>query len=532
MNSRYDFRYSALNWIVVLGLLLQSAGLASPISANAQSSTEVFASGLWGPFGMAFDSAGYLYVANEGSGGDGDGVSRVAPDASVSTFATGLNGAAGVAFNRAGVLHVSDDTHAVFQVDSPGNLSLLVDPTVGLANPNAIAFDQADNLYVVSAGGFVSKFDAARALINLNLACGFNIPEAVTVAEDAGVLFISDRDGNIFQIDKETGDTTLYTLTYAFTEGGLARDSAGNLYLSAFNDGMVLRVDASDQAVTTCLSGLSQPRGLAFDSAGNLYVTSYDTGVIYRASGCGAAEPPPPAPPSNFTVEVTNDQLWGDQWSPNSTIPLTIDGGAPYTAPTDEWGHFHLNLRGQFDLYTGQMVTASDGVTTKTQTVAHLTVTTVDPNVDTVSGTATPGSEVEVDVWGSGPTRGTTAPDGSWLADFGALGVDIALGANGHAQQNDADGDATRVDWQVPHPRIGAWLYEVPGPGLEDYIESDGWPVGVPVTLTIDDPSNGPGVDYTETHIADPSLCCNPPAAVHFDLADVFPLHPPRRVPF
>jgi len=231
-------------------------------------------------------------------------------------------------------------------------------------------------------------------------------------------------------------------------------------------------------------------------------------------------------PPSNFTVEVTNDQVWGDQWSPNGTVTLTIDDSAPYTAPTDEWGHFHLNLGGQFDLYTGQMVTVSDGVTTKTQTVAHLTVTTVDPNVDTVSGTATPGSEVEVDVWGSGPMRVTTAPDGSWLADFGALGVDIALGANGHAQQNDADGDATRVDWQVPHPRIGAWLYEVPGPGLEDYIESDGWPVGVPVTLTIDDPSNGPGVDYTETHIADPSLCCNPPAAVHFDLADVFPLQP------
>ena len=168
-------------------------------------------------------------------------------------------------------------------------LSQQVCPTfwdIGLDNPNAITIDEHDNLYTVSCGGFISWFDPDGSLIDLALADGFDCPQSILVDDNAGVLFISDMGGNIFRIDKETGDTSLYIETFSFTEGGLAMDRQGNLYFSAYDDGLVLQILASDLSISTCLSGITTPRGLAFDSKGKLYVTSYTTDQIFRANGC------------------------------------------------------------------------------------------------------------------------------------------------------------------------------------------------------------------------------------------------------
>jgi serine/threonine-protein kinase len=213
-------------------------------------------------------------------------VSKVTKDGQVSTFAIGFEGAAGLAFNSAGILHVSDDSNQVYRVSESGDLSLFVDWTMGLGNPNAIAFDADDNLYVVSCAGNVSQFDPEGNLMAFELAGGFDCPQAIVVDDPAGVLYVSDGDGTVFQIDKVTGGTSVYAETYAYTEGGLVQDEQGDLYLSAYGDGLVLRVDATDQTVSTCLSGITTARGLLFDGRGRLYVTAYHPGEIYRASGC------------------------------------------------------------------------------------------------------------------------------------------------------------------------------------------------------------------------------------------------------
>jgi streptogramin lyase len=292
MDLEFHFRLgdTALTCESTQGMLIGEIYDGIPIegsdSVRMIGELDLFASGLWGPFGMAFDESGDLFVANEGSGGGGTGVSRITSKGEVSTFATGLNGPAGVAFNSEGVLHVSDDTDRVFHVSDTGELDVFVDWDVGLSNPNAIAIDKHDNLYTVSCGGFVSWFDPDGSLIDLTLADGFDCPQSIVVDDSAGVLFISDMGGNIFRIDKETGDTSLYVETLSFTEGGLTMDRQGNLYFSAYDDGLVLQILASDLSISTCLSGLITPRGLAFDSKGKLFVTSYTTDQIFRANGC------------------------------------------------------------------------------------------------------------------------------------------------------------------------------------------------------------------------------------------------------
>ena len=63
-----------------------------------------FASGFVEPFGLAFDAAGNLYVANS----DDDTVSEVTPAGVVSTFVSGLSGPVGLAFDAAGNLYVTN----------------------------------------------------------------------------------------------------------------------------------------------------------------------------------------------------------------------------------------------------------------------------------------------------------------------------------------------------------------------------------------------------------------------------------------
>ena len=63
-----------------------------------------FASGLNYPAGLAFNSAGNLFVADIGSGN----IYEFTPGGVQSTFASGLNTPEGLAFNSAGNLFVAD----------------------------------------------------------------------------------------------------------------------------------------------------------------------------------------------------------------------------------------------------------------------------------------------------------------------------------------------------------------------------------------------------------------------------------------
>jgi hypothetical protein len=148
-------------------------------------------------------------------------------------------------------------------------------------------------------------------------------------------------------------------------------------------------------------------------------------------------------------------------------------------------------------------VQLTDGTATRSHLVTNLMVTAIDKDNDTVSGTAEPGSLVEVlmcNEFGCA-TRNQMADDqGNWTAGFAQPGDepfeqdtrDLVPGSNGWAQQTDEDGDRTHIWWNVPNPTFSVRLTEQQVHGYQ-------WPLGNTVTLTIDDPANGPGVDYSAT---------------------------------
>ena len=258
-------------------------------------------------------------------------------------------------------------------------------------------------------------------------------------------------------------------------------------------------------------------------SQGNVYQHDDDadaTGVHWRV------------PNPYFDVFAVDDQVQGWEWPLGAEVTLLIDdpdvGGpvnysdsqtvilAPWD-PDQTWVLF--DFEGSFDVQPGHIVTLTDGATAKTHTVTNLAVTAVDPNADTVSGTAQPGADVDVWVHG-GPTCQTTVEqDGDWTADCSAVGFDIVPGTGGRARQHDDDGDGTAVDWRVPNPTFNVWL-------TRNQVQGYQWPLGALVCLAIDDPGIPGTPDYSDCRTVGPAPWDPDQTFVNFDLPDGLEVQP------
>ncbi len=216
---------------------------------------------------------------------------------------------------------------------------------------------------------------------------------------------------------------------------------------------------------------------------------------------------------------TSHSVILGEYWTEGATVTLTIDDpttgpGVDFTdslvVPAD--GEVVFDVRELFQLQPGQIVTLSDGPTTKEVIITSLMVNSVDPDADTISGTADPGAEVTVKVEQEDelafryPTADT---EGNWTADFSEDGggpvVDIACTGQSsccrvkwHVDRFDEDGDSTAVEavygpeFQVRRTFEAVW--------------SSGWMVDSTVTLAIDDDNDlGNGVLYTASQTTEPS---------------------------
>ena len=145
----------------------------------------VFAnSGLSGPFGIAFDSAGNLYAANYFA----NTIEKFTPGGIGSVFASsGLNHPVGLAFDKAGNLYVANQNNSPsIEKFTPGGSSSVF-ATTGLSNtPEGIAFDSAGNLYVANLGSSnIEKFTPGG--VGSVFASGLSTPRFLAFTDDAGV---------------------------------------------------------------------------------------------------------------------------------------------------------------------------------------------------------------------------------------------------------------------------------------------------------------------------------------------------------
>jgi sugar lactone lactonase YvrE len=280
-----------------------------------------------GPFGVAVDAAGNLYVADAGN----HRIRKISPAGAVSTlagstqgFADGVGTAAqfnfprGVAVDAAGTVYVADNAnHRIRKITPAGAVTTLAGSTNGFADgtgaaarfnsPSGVAVDAAGNVYVADLNNHrIRKISPAGAVTTLagstqgfadgvGTAAQFNGPLGVVV-DAAGNVYVADNANHrIRKITPAGAVTTLAGSTNGFADGtgaaarfngpsGVAVDAAGNLYVADAGNHRIRKISPAG-AVST-LAGSTQgfaggvgtaaqfsfPRGVAVDAAGTVYV--------------------------------------------------------------------------------------------------------------------------------------------------------------------------------------------------------------------------------------------------------------------
>ncbi|WP_175966500.1 Ig-like domain-containing protein [Burkholderia sp. BCC0322] len=297
------------------------------------------------PTGITVDSAGSLYVADTMNSTirkitPGGVVTTLAGTAGVKGSADGTGAAASfyrpgsITVDKAGNLYVTDTGNVTIRKITPGGVVTTLAGTAGVygsadgtgaaasfTNLSGITVDSAGNLYVtdnemvrkITPGGGVTTLAGTAGVYGsadgTGAAASFSSPNGITV-DSAGNLYVVDFGGPT--IRKITPDGVVTTLAgtagvngsadgvgaaASFNgPGGIAIDSAGNLYVNDSNNFTIRKITPG--GVVTTLAGTAGIRGSAdgigaaasfslawgitVDSAGNLYVADTRNNSIIR----------------------------------------------------------------------------------------------------------------------------------------------------------------------------------------------------------------------------------------------------------
>ena len=219
------------------------------------------------------------------------------------------------------------------------------------------------------------------------------------------------------------------------------------------------------------------------------------------------AQEEPPRIEASITYEWII--LWG--FSDCLAVDLTIEG-TPYPPFIDEWGGcmFDCNQYG-IDLQPGMFITATEGQITKELTLENISLDVFDVDNNTMAGTAPPFAWVRADfhdnLIGEGYGIEVQAnSNGDWFADFGAEGFDLHPDMWQGVFMIDEDNDQTIAELPEP-PEVepeqdDKHIIAHAQSENEDQIDGYDWEIGSTVSLEIDNPSNGVGVDYADSQVA------------------------------
>jgi uncharacterized protein (TIGR03437 family) len=281
---------------------------------------------LYDPYGIATDSSGNLYIADwyyNSIRMVSNGVTTIVAGNGTKGF-SGDNGPAtsaqlyypyGVAVDSAGNFYIADTSNNCVRKVSNGVISTVAgNGTPGfsgdngpatsaqLYGPSGVAVDSAGNLYI-------AVFQRIRRVSNGVIATVAQLSASDVAVDSAGNLYIADYGNNRIrklsaagQITTVagngtpgfSGDNGLATSAQLNSPGGIAVDSAGNLYIA---DSMNNRIRKVAGGVIATVAGngtagfngergpatsaqLNNPNSLAVDPAGNVYIADTDNWSI------------------------------------------------------------------------------------------------------------------------------------------------------------------------------------------------------------------------------------------------------------
>jgi hypothetical protein len=327
------------------GLALQLAssnpdyGKTTTLAGSSSGSTDGTGTGAQfaGPFGVAVDSTGNVYVADSSN----HRIRKITPEGVVTTLAgsslgfadgTGTNATfrnpSGVEVDSTGNVYVADTFYSRIRKITPegvvttlaGSSSAFADGTGTNARfngPQGIAVDSAGNLYIADSSNHrIRKITPAGEVTTLagssqGFADGtgtnaqFNTPYGVAVDSTGNVYVADSSNHRIRKITPAGVVTTFAGTTQGSANGtgtnarfdnsyGVEVDSAGNVYVADTSSHRIRKITPA--GVVTTLAGSTfgstngtgtnaqfySPYGVAVDSAGNVYVADFNNNRIRK----------------------------------------------------------------------------------------------------------------------------------------------------------------------------------------------------------------------------------------------------------
>lgn len=310
------------------GLIRTIAGNGTPGFAGDNGPAS--AAQLNSPYGLAFDFAGNLYIADLGNAR----IRRISPSGIISTVAGGGALPAGgknegsmatllsftsprnIAIDGTGILYISDfGAHRVYKMTTDGTLTTLAGTgspgysgdgvaSLSLLNyPTALAVDHQGIVYVADSGNHLVRKISSGQLTSIARSA---LPTGLAF-DGVATLYVADHSAaQILEIPLSSGAATAMNVSAADIVYGnngylYAADMTVARRVSVFGASTIFaggRSLAEGDNGPATQARLNQPSGLALDSIGNLYVADRANnrirrvgldGTIATFAGTGAA---------------------------------------------------------------------------------------------------------------------------------------------------------------------------------------------------------------------------------------------------
>lgn len=272
------------------------------------------------PYGLAFDFAGNLYIADLGNAR----IRRISPSGIISTVAGGGSLPAGgknegsiatllsfiaprnIAIDGTGILYISDfGAQRVYKMTTDGTLTTLAGTgtagysgdgvaSLSLLNyPTALAVDHLGTVYIADSGNHLIRKVISGQLTSIARAA---LPTGLAF-DGVATLYVADHSAaEILEIPLNSGTATAMNVSAT----DLIYGNNGYLYVadvsvarrvSVYGDSTIFAGGGSlaeGDGGPAIQARLNHPSGLALDSIGNLYIADHDNNRIRRVGLDGA----------------------------------------------------------------------------------------------------------------------------------------------------------------------------------------------------------------------------------------------------
>lgn len=334
-----DLGNDTIRKITPAGVVTTLAGLAGSYgSADGTGSAARFN----GPQGVAVDSSGNVYVADNGN----DAIRKITPGGVVTTFA-GLAGSSGSTDGTGTAARFYSPSKIV--VDNPGNTG------------NIYVADSGNRtIRKITSAGVVTTFAGTAGSAGSTNGTGaiarFNNPQGLTIDNSGTNLYVADTGNNTIRKIKLSDASVTTPVGTVGVSGavdatgtaarfnlpkGVATDSSGNMYVADSNNSIIRKVTSA--AVVTTFSGLTGMPGSA-DGGSTVVGFNYPYGVAAHSSGVVYV-----ADTSNFTIRKVTSAGVVSTFAGTAGSSGTVDGtgaaarfASPYGLAVDSSGNVYV----------------------------------------------------------------------------------------------------------------------------------------------------------------------------------------------